>query len=262
MAPPGRPSKAELQDKLASLRARLSSKPLPRVPGAGSRDKGWASRPGPTGDREARGSSDLPPFPPELAARTDRDAGDPQLVEVLRQLCKTLRAKDSTDEEREESPGRGLFRDASSRACSTMADRARRSPGQLLAEALTSMQRFLGTREGAMASETPRVLTYLETVFNQRFSRESVGIRTSREMRTIAEALDALIAGNGTRTGDLLIQRFKALEASVVEGSWATARHHELIPEDGVGIASIAEKTLTTRLEAERRKLQEGRSRP
>ena len=125
------------------------------------------------------------------------------------------------------------------------------------------MRRYLGPREGALTEgELPRVLTYLETVFNQRYSRDTVGVRTAREMRTVAEALDAILADDHLRAGDLLIQRFKALETSVVEGNWSMARHHEIIPEEGVGLATTAEKQLMTLLELQRRKLAEPRGKP
>ena len=84
-----------------------------------------------------------------------------------------------------------------------------------------------------------------------------MGLRTSRATRTIAEAVDALVEGNALRAGDLLIQRFKALETSVIDGTWSRARHHELIPEEGVGLAIAAERQAISRLELQRRKLTE-----
>ena len=80
-------------------------------------------------------------------------------------------------------------------------------------------------------------------------------------MRTIAEAVDALVEGNVLRAGDLLIQRFKALETSVIDGTWLRARHHELSPEESVGLAvglaSAVERQAISRLELQRRKLTE-----
>ena len=51
------------------------------------------------------------------------------------------------------------------------------------------------------------MLTHFETIFNQRYSQDSIGLRTSREMRTLAKVLDALLEGNVGLVGDLLIQR-------------------------------------------------------
>ena len=80
-------------------------------------------------------------------------------------------------------------------------------------------------------------------------------------MRTIAESIDALMEGDVLRAGDLLVQRFKALETSVIDGTWARACHHELIPEEGVGLASGEERQAISRLELQRRKLAEAVSR-
>ena len=63
--------------------------------------------------------------------------------------------------------------------------------------------------------------------------------------------------GDVLRAGDLLIERFKAPETSVIDGTWLRARHHELIPEEGVGLASAAERQAISRLELQRRKLTE-----
>ena len=76
------------------------------------------------------------------------------------------------------------------------------------------MRSFLGLWGEANVSDQPRVWAYRETVFNQRYGKDAVGLRTSREMRTIAEAVDALVEGDVLRAGDLLIQRFKALETA------------------------------------------------
>ena len=160
------------------------------------------------------------------------------------------------DEDSLEQP----FLAAPARACQDLNIQARRFPGRFLADALSSMQRFLGSRVGAgtASEELPRVLTYLETVFNQRYTKECVGIRTAREMRTLAEAIDSLLEGDSMRTADLLIQRFKALETSVSDGSWSLARHLELIPEEGVGLTSPAERDLIAKLELQRARLAEG----
>ena len=48
--------------------------------------------------------------------------------------------------------------------------------------------------------------------------------------------------GTSLRAGDFLIQRFKALETSVIDGNWVRARHHEIVPEEGVGLAPLAER--------------------
>ena len=57
-----------------------------------------------------------------------------------------------------------------------------------------------------------------------------LGLRNEREMRTLAEGLDAMIAGDLGRAGDILMQRFRACEVNVLEGDWHMAKHLELIP--------------------------------
>ena len=116
------------------------------------------------------------------------------LIRAIRGSAPPSRSVDASGDDLNED---SLFREASSRACANLSVRARQLPGRLLAEALSNMRRFLGSRgEAGVLSEQPRVLTYLETVFNQRYGRDAVGLRTSREMRTLAEAVDAMFGGD------------------------------------------------------------------
>ena len=61
-------------------------------------------------------------------------------------------------------------------------------------------------------------------------------------MATLARALDALKAESLPEVADLLMQRFKALECSVVQGDWQMAEHIEVIPKDQVGLTTLDEK--------------------
>ena len=99
------------------------------------------------------------------------------------------------------------------------------------------------------------MLTYVLTVFVQRYGAEHIGVRNMRELRTLAEAIDALVAGNLPRVGGLLIQRFKAVEVAVADGSWTQARHLELIPSQDVSLVSSAERSMASRIEIQKRKL-------
>ena len=114
-----------------------------------------------------------------------------------------------------------------------MAVRARRTPSLCLEDDLLHMQRYLGRWEAAADQTLPRVLTHFGTVFNQRYSRYAVGLRTTREMRTLAEALLALLQCNVPWAGDLVVHRFTVLETSVVHRGWSVARHHEFIARIG-----------------------------
>ena len=65
-------------------------------------------------------------------------------------------------------------------------------------------------------------------------------------MRTLALAIDALCRGELPQVGDLLMQRFKALEMSVQDKSWAVAANLEVC-EDAVGLTTLEEKQAATR---------------
>ena len=72
-------------------------------------------------------------------------------------------------------------------------------------------------------------------------------------MRTIAETIDALMEGDVLRAGDLLIQRFNGNFRP--RRHLVAARHHELTPEEGVGLASAADRQAISRVELQRRRL-------
>ena len=97
------------------------------------------------------------------------------LAKAIRRLIKGGNNGPGTGDygrEEDEDPLERPFLAAPARACQDLNIQARRFPGRFLADALSSMQRFLGSRVGAGRSseELPRVLTYLETVFNQRYT--------------------------------------------------------------------------------------------
>jgi len=107
---------------------------------------------------------------------------------------------------------------------------------QLMARALSMHQRGgVGaptglTQEGDL---TDVVTTYLTTAMipGAAAAGQHMGVRTMREMRTLSEALDALIRGEPAKAGDILMQRFRAAEMAVSDGHWTLAQHLELIPE-------------------------------
>ena len=67
-------------------------------------------------------------------------------------------------------------------------------------------------------SQTANMVTYLASVFHGVHPVEKVGLRTARELRTLAQALDELHSGRLPELADLLMQRFKALETQVADG--------------------------------------------
>ena len=82
------------------------------------------------------------------------------------------------------------------------------------------------------------LVRYLTSIFHATYSPESIGMTKSREMRTLAEALDHLCEGRLPSLGDTLMQRFQALEQSIVDGNWHQAKHMEIIPDTTLGLAS------------------------
>ena len=157
------------------------------------------------------------------------------------------RKKDS-DEEDLEDP---LFPQAPSlTAASGLQVVARSAPGALFARGVEEISRFLGEREGAPGEDTKdlptRTLAYLNSIFHGKHPPAEVGPRTCKEMRTLALSIDALSRGELPQVGDLLMQRFKALEMAVGDKSWAVATQLEVSGETQ-GITTLEEKTAAAR---------------
>jgi hypothetical protein len=90
---------------------------------------------------------------------------------------------------------------------------------------------------------------------------KEVGQRDSRELRTIAEALDALAMGKLPSVGDLLMQRFKAVEQKVIDGDWGTASHLELLPDRLIGLTPMSEQSAAVKSQLLHLKLEEAKRR-
>ena len=105
-----------------------------------------------------------------------------------------------------------------------------------------------------------KVVSYLNSVFHGRHPPGEVGPRTTRELRHVAECLDAIGAGNLTMVADMLMQRFKALEQSVTDKNWNMARHLEVLPLQDVGLTTQGEQLAASRAELLRAKLEQARA--
>ena len=163
-----------------------------------------------------------------------------------------------------EGGGASLFRLAPTRAANDddIVAFARAHPGQLLGLAVEEVDRFLATREGASDSAAAgvaasRFVSYLTSIFHAAHPPAEVGERASGELRTLAEALDALTRGDFARVGDLLTQRFKSVELQASGATATLARQRELIPPSRVGLAREGELTVAARSELMRAKLEE-----
>ena len=111
---------------------------------------------------------------------------------------------------------------------------------------LKLMQKALASRQGGADLNGPTmdalgrfqglVTSYLTTALNPSLAVQGkpLGLRNERELRTLAEALDALLRGDLPVIGDILLQRFRAVELNAIEGDWKLAHHLELIPQHAV----------------------------
>ena len=134
-------------------------------------------------------------------------------------------------------------------------------PGQLTQTALLEMTKYLSDRtevdQGEEVWAHQKVVAYLNQIFLAAHPVSKIGLRTARELQTLATTLDLLLGGRLPEATDLLIQRFKALEASQADGGWATARHLELIPSSSAGLAREEEKAMAAKAELRALKLKE-----
>ena len=77
------------------------------------------------------------------------------------------------------------------------------------------------------------VSTYLTTALHPSLGH-TLPRRMERELRTVAEVLDCILNGRIPEAGDILMQRFRALETAATDGTWELAKHMELIPDTRV----------------------------
>ena len=116
-------------------------------------------------------------------------------------------------------------------------------PGALLHSGLIMMHRHLGRQvevcESVDAVQAKGIAAaYLSTALKPN-AGSRLGFRNIRGLQSSAEAVDLLMRGRVASAGDVLIQRFRAVEASALEeGGWSLARHLELLPDAGVSTVS------------------------
>jgi hypothetical protein len=120
------------------------------------------------------------------------------------------------------------------------------------------MRRLLSEKRGAGGGEAELRLDALITAYLTRVLQatrsDPLPMRSERELRTLAEALDSLLGGDVARAGDILMQRFKAIETAEHEGNWNVASRLELIPERTASAVSYAEREAAMNLELRDRK--------
>ena len=72
----------------------------------------------------------------------------------------------------------------------------------------------------------------------------NMGMRTARELQTLSTVLDYLARGRPQHAADVVAQRMKALEQSVVDGHWEKASFLELLEAPGSTLLNKQEEML------------------
>ena len=136
---------------------------------------------------------------------------------------------------------------------------AQKKPGKLAERTLAEMTRYLAERtdmgEAGPHWNGQKVMAYLSQVVLVNHPPAKMGVRSHRELVTLAMVVDELLAGNLKYGLDILLQRFKAVETSLQEGGWAMAKHQELIPPAAASLTREDERAAAARLELQAVKL-------
>lgn len=143
----------------------------------------------------------------------------------------------------------------------SLVEKAKRHPGRLLRSGLEQMAKFLAARAGSEGEpegswRQQKVSAYLNQVLFNQHPPASIGMRNARELVTLAEGLDLLMEEDFARLGDLLMQRMKAVEASLSEG-WGVANYQELIPPPKATLTTDQERAFATRHAIQQKRLQD-----
>ena len=130
---------------------------------------------------------------------------------------------------------------------------AQKKPGHLAQRTLDEMTRYLSSRSDMGDSEP--TCSGQKVLVNHPPQR--IGVRSHRELVTLAMSIDEVLGGRLKHGLDILLQRFKAIEASFEEGGWHTARHLELIPGGGSGLLREDERAAAAKAEVQAARLRD-----
>ena len=121
---------------------------------------------------------------------------------------------------------------------------ARKNPGKLLKSGLRTMWSLCHPVESASGARPVMPATavdYLQRILKQT-RNQPLGRRDSRELQTLATALDLLSSGELERMGDVIIQRFKAIEASTQDVPFRVSNQFELCQPDDAQATTTQER--------------------
>ena len=163
------------------------------------------------------------------------------------------------------SSGSSLFQPAPARG-GELWRQAQKKPGRLTQRSLDEMCRYMADRSDTgggkdLSWSGQKVVAYLNQVVLVNHPPARIGVRSHREMVALGMAIDEILSGKLMHALDLLIQRFKAIEASFEEGGWATARHLEIIPGGGAGMMREDERAAAAKAEIQASKLRDSLAR-
>ena len=138
---------------------------------------------------------------------------------------------------------------------------SQKHPGKLLKSGMQELSRYLAERSEEGSSEDQwadrKVMAYVTQVILSLHPPSSIGVRNHRELITLGTSLDHLLQGRLPELGDLLMQRLKALDTSIGDQGWATARHQELIPPLAATLTSTGERERSAKVEMRHLKMRE-----
>jgi len=129
--------------------------------------------------------------------------------------------------------------DSKKRLVAPLRKKSRRKPGSVLQMLLQHARSQLDQGAKVQVQDAESLTMTSGVRMGSYFAicvRPQVGnaMAQARELHHIAQAIDLLRQGDLDLLGDVLAGRFMSLHQSVIDGSWATARHLELLPlEEG-----------------------------
>jgi hypothetical protein len=142
-------------------------------------------------------------------------------------------------------------------------------PGRIASRSLQRLQELLMNAQGRGTafqeeenSQLPAVAVgYLTQVFFMQNPPQVVGMRSSKELRTIAHCIDLIARNDPLRALDVLVQRLKSIELAHLQGNWSQASQLELVMSDEQ-TATFRQEIKAAQLEvkADRSLNQDGRS--
>ncbi len=144
-----------------------------------------------------------------------------------------------------EASSEASFEEAPTRQSgSRIQELARSEPGSLFRHGMEQVRRFLSWREGADADEadidaqTASLMAYLQLIVKNSTSHGHLSVRSTKDLETLAAAVDLLMGRRLPELADLLMQRFKALERNAIDGHWEITNQYEIRHSSSQGLAT------------------------